>query len=180
MVHPQFQRRGIGRALLQQRLQRLEELGYPYVTTSILATNEASLGNVSQQGFEVFDQYTYLEAPLPLPDVATLKASELLSGPIQPAHKSAFTALETRISTPIWLRTEGSASNNYFLSWGDRLIERLSSTKRWTMALKLGHTTMRTLLAATPPKSVRLREAAFASRRGPAPHAAPAHQYQRG
>lgn len=131
MVHPQFRRRGIGRALLQRRLQRLEELGYPYVTTSILATNEASLGNVHQQGFEVFDRYTYLEAPLPLPNATTLKARELLSRPIQPSDKPAFTALETHISTPVWLRIEGSASDNYFLSWGDRLMGSLTGTKRW-------------------------------------------------
>lgn len=134
MVHPHYRRRGIGRALLQRRLQRLEELGYPYATTTILATNEASLGNVRQQGFEVFDRYTYLEARLPLPNATTHKARELLSRPIQPADEPAFTALETRISTPVWLQIEGSASDSYFVSFGDRLMGSLTGTKRWARA----------------------------------------------
>lgn len=66
MVHPQYRRRGIGQALLEKRLQRLAEKGYRFVTTTILASNQASLGNVNKQGFEVFDRYSILETPLPL------------------------------------------------------------------------------------------------------------------
>lgn len=50
MVHPQYRRQGIGQALLEKRLQNLVENGYPSVTTTILASNEASSGNVSKQG----------------------------------------------------------------------------------------------------------------------------------
>lgn len=134
MVHPHYRRRGIGRALLQQRLQRLTELGYPCVTTTILADNQASLGNVQQQGFEIFDQYTYFEAPLPLPDSTTNRPDDIFSRPIQPADKPAFSALEMRITTLLWQQIAGSASDNYFSSPRDRLIGWLSGAQRWGRA----------------------------------------------
>jgi len=58
MVHPQHRRQGIGQALLEKRLQSLTEKGYPFVTTTILASNQASLSNVGKQGFEVFDRFS--------------------------------------------------------------------------------------------------------------------------
>lgn len=132
MVHPQYRRTGIGQALLEKRLQRLTELGHSTVTTTILATNQASLGNVCKQGFEIYDQYKILETSLPLASTAASTGEEEASvRPLQPKDKSAFRELEARISTPLWLEIGGTASDSYFLAFTDHLVSRLTGTKHW-------------------------------------------------
>lgn len=130
MVHPQHRRRGIGQALLEKRLEHLRERGYPYVKTSVLATNEASLGNLHKQGFEVFDRYTILEASLPLP-LNTRLSDKINSRPVQKLDITAFKELEKQIATPAWLQIQGSAAPNYFLTFGDRLMQKFTNEQRW-------------------------------------------------
>jgi N-acetylglutamate synthase-like GNAT family acetyltransferase len=59
MVHPHYRRRGIGQALLEKRLKTLAAQRFPLVTTTILASNQASLGNVIKQGFEIIDRLRF-------------------------------------------------------------------------------------------------------------------------
>ena len=134
MVHPQYRRRGIGQALLEKRLQRLAEGGYPFVTTTILASNQASLGNVTKQGFVVFDRYTILEARLPLLRHSNISEGTVVARLIQPSDKEAFKHLERRISSPLWLQYQGSAAPSYFLSFGERMMNRFSNTLQWAQA----------------------------------------------
>ena len=131
MVHPQHRRRGIGQALLEKRLEHLRKKGYPYVKTSVLASNEASLGNLHKQGFEVFDRYTILEASLPLP-LNTIRLSDKInSRPVQKLDITAFKELEEQIANPAWLQIQGSAAPNYFPTFGDRLMQKFTNEQRW-------------------------------------------------
>lgn len=129
MVHPDYRRRGIGQALLEKRLHNLTLMGYPFVTVTILDNNQASLGNIEKQSFEIFDRYTIFEVPLPFPDTATVITAKSLSRPIRPADKPIFHELEAQTATPLWLQIEKSAGDSYFLGFGDRLMNRFSNTQ---------------------------------------------------
>ncbi len=107
MVHPDFRRRGIGQALLEKRLQHLAEKGYPFVTTTILASNQASLGNVKKQGFEVFDSFTILEASLPLHQNSEDATSNLIYRPVQASDEAKFKELEEQIANPNLMQIQG-------------------------------------------------------------------------
>ena len=131
MVHPQYRRRGIGQAMLAKRLQHLREKGYPYAKTTVLATNAASLGNLRKQGFEVFDRFTVLEVPLPLPHQATDLPDDIISRPVRPSDVTAFQELEQQISNPVWLQIQGSATLNYFPSLGERLMQKFGNAQGW-------------------------------------------------
>lgn len=134
MVAPQYRRRGIGQALLEKRLQRLTEKGFPFVTTTVLASNQASLGNLSKQSFEVFDRYIILETALPFEHAERPVEDTVSSRPIQPSDLDAFEELEEQISNPLWLKFQGSARTQYFLSTGERMINRLTGTQHWAKA----------------------------------------------
>ncbi len=129
MVHPDYRRRGIGQALLEKRLQNLKLMGQPFVTTTILGSNQASLGNVGKQGFEIFDEYTVLEIPLPLPNNRTFIAAKGPSRPVRSADKPAFRQMETCTATPLWLQVEETASSSYFPVFGERLMNRFSGSQ---------------------------------------------------
>lgn len=130
MVMPDYRRRGFGQALLVERLQRLQAKGYPLVTTTILATNEASLGNVRKQGFEVFDQYVILEKALPL----NHSPHPIAARPIEPADLSTFQKIENQSVAATRLEIQGSAAPDYFASLGNRLMNRLTGTEQWRTA----------------------------------------------
>ena len=112
MVDPSFRRRGVGQALLQARLHALKEKDVPHVTTTILADNQASLGNVKKQGFQIFDQYVVLERPLPLPPPPLL--TKLSSRWPKSADKPAFQQLENSIIPSELFKIEGSRQRQYF------------------------------------------------------------------
>lgn len=149
MVHPQYRRQGIGQSLLVKRLQRLTELGHPSVTTTILATNQASLGNVRKQGFEIYDQYKVLEAALPLAAPDRFTEGEILVRPIQQSDEPVYRELEAHIATPLWLEIDGSARDSYFLTFADRLMNRLTGTKHWAGVLTKHGQSIGFLAAAT-------------------------------
>jgi ribosomal protein S18 acetylase RimI-like enzyme len=132
MVHPDYRRRGIGQALLEKRLERLTERGYSSVVTTILASNQASLGNVAKQGFECYDRFTLWESLLPLEQAHPVMVNPITSRPIQPADIAAFKAIETQIADPLWLAVQGTAASNYFLPLGERLLNRFTGGQRWT------------------------------------------------
>lgn len=130
MVAPAYRRRGIGQALLKKRLERLKERGFPFATTTILASNQASLGNVLKQGFEVYDRYVVLEKALPIASINGITGNTIIARDIQPADLVAFEQIETQISTPLLLELQGSAGSNYLSSFGERLMDKLTGTQQ--------------------------------------------------
>lgn len=50
MVAPEHRRQGIAQAILTERLRRIQAVGGEWVVADVLSTNEASLGNLTQQG----------------------------------------------------------------------------------------------------------------------------------
>lgn len=145
MVMPVYRRRGIGQALLVERLNRLRVKGYPLVTTTILASNEASLSNVHKQGFTVFDQYTILEKVLPLNDPPDL----ITARPIRAADLTTFQQIERQSVNPAKLQVQGSAAPDYFPSLGDRLLNRLTGTQQWRSAFTRNGTIIGFMMANT-------------------------------
>lgn len=127
MVHPDFRRRGIGQALLVHRLQALAERGVPYAITTVLADNEASLGNLAKQGFQHFDRYDIWEIPLPYP---SLPADSITSRPVDKSDRNILTELEERLF-PGLLRYGGSTLPNYFTAGLSGIRDRLMGTSRW-------------------------------------------------
>jgi ribosomal protein S18 acetylase RimI-like enzyme len=130
MVMPNYRRRGIGQALLVKRLERLQTKGYSLATTTILATNEASLGNVRKQDFEVFDQYVILEKALPLNHFP----HPIVARPIELADLPTFQEIERQSVAATRLEIQGSAAPDYFSGLGSRLMNRLTSTEQWRTA----------------------------------------------
>jgi len=51
-VHPEWRRRGLGRALLQRSLERAGELGVPQVLSNTNARNAAAMAFLQRQGFQ--------------------------------------------------------------------------------------------------------------------------------
>lgn len=131
MVHPDWRCQGIGQALLKKRLERLQTLGYPLVTTTVLAHNAASLGNLHKQGFTIFDRYHILEKPLPLPPTP----KRLTMRRVQTADRPFFEKLERDATSPERLRLQGSASSAYFPSVGTRLLNSVTGNRQQTAVL---------------------------------------------
>jgi ribosomal protein S18 acetylase RimI-like enzyme len=132
MVHPDYRRRGIGQALLEKRLDHLTQAGFGHVTTTVLATNTASLGNLAKKGFEVFDQYTILEKPLLASSNRTQPNPDLLTRPLKASDRPVFRSIETALATPDLLELEGSRVDHYFPSLGAQLLNRLTGGRFWT------------------------------------------------
>ena len=131
MVLPAYRRRGIGEKLLRERLTRLKAHGHTLVTTTILETNHASLGNVRKQGFSVFDQYTILEKALPLSGdtfSGTGTHPPLLMRPFTADDKDVFRELEVRCISETRLAIEGTQLSTYHLSWGTRQFNTLAGS----------------------------------------------------
>lgn len=131
MVHPDYRRRGIGQALLIARLQRLRELGYPYVTTTVLSTNQASLGNLAKQEFEAFDRYTILESALSSSSNANTQGA-VTSRPLLAADRANLQKMEAGWATPQWLRIEKTASGRYFHNRREQIFNRLLGNHHWS------------------------------------------------
>lgn len=134
MVHPHYRRRGIGQALLQKRLAHLAQSGYPYVTTTVLGTNTASLGNLAKQGFEIFDRYTVLGKSLMAVSETAPVASALSTHPLTPGDRPTFRAIEAALTSPEQLALEGSREESYFPPLGQRLLTKLTGGQFWTRA----------------------------------------------
>lgn len=135
MVAPDVRRRGVGQALLKARLNALKVKGIPHVTTTILATNHASLGNVKKQGFKLFDQYVILERPLPVP--LHEMAPGLISRPLKRSDTSVFQTLEVTTTSPERYNIDGSRLSQYFPPPHQLLLDLLTGTKRQILYYKL-------------------------------------------
>lgn len=149
MVHPDYRRRGIGQALLIKRLQCLAEEGYTRVTTTILASNEASLGNVAKQGFAAFDRYSLYEIPLPFPQHVANTAGQITSRPIRKSDTAAFRAIEKHVINPVRLEVYGSAIAHYNPSFVDGLMNRLGGAQQWVRVFSQGEAVIGFLSART-------------------------------
>lgn len=149
MVHPDYRRQGIGQALVEKRLEYLREHGYSFVTTTILASNQASLRNVKKQGFEVFDQFTIWEKSLLEPMKAGELRNDLLSLSLRSSDRAVFTELERQIVDPAYFQVQGSAVPLYYPSFGSRLMNRFATTQQWTRSFSKDGSTIGFLLADT-------------------------------
>jgi len=132
MVMPAYRRRGIGQALLVKRLQRIKERGYSSATVMVLPTNNASLGNLGKQDFEVFAQTSLYERALPWTPSQTNGMPDLVGRPVRRADQAAFALLEQAITKPIVLQVTDSLSTDFFQSIWDRLFARFTRAPVWS------------------------------------------------
>jgi len=149
MVHPDYRRRGIGQALLEKRLEQLTLEGFPLVTTTILASNLASLGNVTKQGFEIFDRYSFWESSLPLKFDGWSSSRPLTSRPVLSQDLQLFKNLEEQVLSSTWLQIQGSTAPNYFVPLGERLLSRFMGTQWWNQIFIQGEEVVGFLSAVT-------------------------------
>lgn len=130
MVHPDYRRRGIGEALLVRRLEALADEDVPYVTTTVLATNVASLGNLAKQSFEVFDRYTIWQSPLPYANRRRAVNHQHRSRQLRASDRALFEAVEGKLYSDL-VAFGGSTVANYFPSPFTWPLEFLTGTRRW-------------------------------------------------
>jgi ribosomal protein S18 acetylase RimI-like enzyme len=138
MVDPQFQRQGIGQALLLKRLERLSELGFPFVTTEVLETNTASLANISKQGFELFNRYSVYEHGLPIPDDHSTSQPGIILRDTRREDRVWFKEIEARTTPPMVLHIDGSQESRHFLNFWQRLYLRYTHSSKWIKSLVVG------------------------------------------
>ncbi len=135
MVDPNYRRQGIGQSLLVKRLERLTELGVPFVTVQVLETNQASLGNLIKQGFEIYNKFTVYEHPLPMPVTKNLPAVTVRE--IRKSDKAVFAELEKQTTQQVVLRLNGGVESQYFVSPGQKLYSRFIGYQKWLRAFEV-------------------------------------------
>jgi GNAT superfamily N-acetyltransferase len=131
MVDPEYRRQGIGQALLIKRLERLRELGYSHVTTQVLDTNFASLGNIKRQNFEVYNQFSVYEHDLPLTESSDTSIPRVTFQEINSIDKVLFREIEKKTTPVFVLRINGSLDKRFFLSTWQKLYFRYSRYSKW-------------------------------------------------
>ena len=137
MVHPDYRRRGIGQLLLERRLEYLAREGHEHVTTTVLATNEASLGNLRKQSFEPFDRYTVFKSTLPLTQPAADGQAKLKVRPVRADDQTRFETLEKQTTKPELLNIQGSRWTDYApSSSAGRLTDKLWGASHWHRAFE--------------------------------------------
>ncbi len=149
MVAPEYRRQGIGQKLLEFRLQRLADLGHERVTTMVLAGNEASLGNLRKQGFEVFDEYAVLETGLPRSQRDKADAGDSVVRPVRSSDRHAFERIESQTVNPLSLQLQGSSWPHYSPSPIGRIVNRLMGAQRWSCAFEQDGQAVGFLLASS-------------------------------
>jgi ribosomal protein S18 acetylase RimI-like enzyme len=142
MVDPQFRRLGIGQALLIKRLERLAELGFPFVTTEVLETNTASLANIAKQGFEMYNRYSLYEHDLPVADAHSHGQPDLVLRDTRRVDRALFKDLEAKVTPPLVLYIDGSQESRHFLTAWQRLYQRYAHYSRWIKSLLVGEETL--------------------------------------
>ncbi|MCO6450153.1 MAG: GNAT family N-acetyltransferase [Caldilineales bacterium] len=136
MVHPDFRRQGIGRALTEERLSRVRAAGFPHVTVSALTTNAASLGNLYKNGFEVYETYTYFEKTIG-DDEPIVASPALQIRTIQPSDRAFVAALDQQVTNPTAHRVEPTAVDRLFPSLPTRLLNRTGGALNWQWLFEL-------------------------------------------
>ncbi len=147
MVDPAYRRQGIGQALLVQRLERLSERGFPFATSQVLETNTASLQNLRKQNFEVFNQYSVYEHPLPLPAIRDSSIPPISFRDIARSDRVLFKEIEDRTTPRSVLSVKGSAENRYFLSGWQKMYALFTRYSRWIKAVETSGETIGFLCA---------------------------------
>lgn len=149
MVDPAYRRQGIGQALLVRRIQRIAERGFPFVTASVLSTNQASLGNLNKQQFEVGDRYSIYEHPLPLPVEEDVLSQKIAGRAIRAEDKPMFISLERKTTNPVVLRITDPTIPIYFPSTWSRIVERRSNALLWRQCFEQNGTPIAFLAAGS-------------------------------
>lgn len=157
MVDPAYRRRGIGRALLVKRLERLKERGFPFVAVQVLETNQASLGNLRQQGFDVFNQYTVYERRLPLPMELDGLLPAITVRRIHPSDRALFRDIERESTHPFVLYVRGEVEPNHFRSVLQKVYMYFLGYANWFRAFEVQEKTVGFLAA----ESHKLQRKAF-------------------
>lgn len=142
MVDPAYRRQGIGQALLERRLERLKERGFPFVTAQVLETNTASLQNLRKQGFKLYNQYSVYECSLPISGNQNAGRSSLLLREIAPKDRALFREIEQRTTPSMVLRFNGSAESQYFLSFWQKMYNRFAGYTKWIRAVEVSGETI--------------------------------------
>lgn len=141
MVDPEYQRQGIGQALLVRRLERLSERGFPFAMAQVLETNIASLQNLMKQNFEVFNQYTVYERNLPFPKTNDSSRMPITIREINRSDRALFGQIEDKSTSRSALSVKGSAETQYFLSAWQKIYARFTGYSKWIKAVvALGET----------------------------------------
>jgi ribosomal protein S18 acetylase RimI-like enzyme len=138
MVDPQFRRQGIGQALLIKRLERLSELGFPFVTTEVLETNAASLANIAKQGFELYNRYSVYEHDLPIPDTHSHCQPGLVLRDTRRLDRALFKEVEAKVTPPLVLYIDDSQESRHFLTAWQRLYLSYAHYSKWIKSLIVG------------------------------------------
>jgi len=139
MVAPAYRRQGIGQALLMRRIQRIAERNYPAATVKVLSTNQASLGNLRKQDFEVCDRYSIYEHRLPLSVADHAPLPAIVGRPVRAADKPMFVVLEQQTTHPVVLHVSDSLIGSYFPSVWDRMFDHLAQDTTWSRSFELNH-----------------------------------------
>lgn len=145
MVEPAYRRQGIGQALLIKRLERLSQLGVPFVTVKALETNQASLGNMRKQGFVEYDRKSVYERSL---SISSGKKDEhgVIGRKLKIYDQALFKEMEKKSMSPFVLHNEG-AQNVFFPSLGQKLYDRYVGSHYWTQAFDVDGVTVGFLAA---------------------------------
>ena len=142
MVDPEYQRQGIGQALLVRRLERLSERGFPFAMAQVLETNIASLQNLKKQNFEVFNQYTVYERNLPFPKTNDSSIMPITIRDINRSDRALFREIEGKITPGSALSVKGSAETQHFLSGWQRIFARFIGYSKWVKAIDVSEETI--------------------------------------
>jgi ribosomal protein S18 acetylase RimI-like enzyme len=134
MVDPKYRRQGVGKAILSRRLERMTERGFPFAMAQVLETNTASLQNLQGQGFEVFNQYSVYEHPLPLPNISS-SSTPISVREINRLDREVFKEIEDKTTPRSVLSIKGSADTQYFLSGWERMYARFTRNSSWIQAV---------------------------------------------
>lgn len=122
MVLPEFRRQGVGAALTQARLARAKQLGVSGVYVGPLTTNQASLGNLSKNGFALYRYHTGYEITLPW--APTVPQSDVHIRPAQATDRVRLTDFETRAFGPDRLTREGGRVRFFCPGWAQKAYRR--------------------------------------------------------
>lgn len=132
MVEPAYRRQGIGQALLIQRLERLSERGVPFVTATVLETNQASLGNLRKQGFVEYYRKSTYQRSLPIP-VEEKNEHFVVGRVLKASDRALFNQIEKKLMPPFVLYSMG-AERTYFPSLLRKLYAQFLGSRDWTQA----------------------------------------------
>ena len=144
MVEPAYRRQGIGQALLVKRLERLTELGIPFVMAQELETNQASLGNLHKQGFVEYQRTATYKHSLPLP--AAEETERVINRLPKAADRAPFQEIQKRIMAP-FVRYNSTAENVYFPSPWRKLYLQFLGSQDWPRAFDVDGATVGFLAA---------------------------------